>query len=446
MQRGRTAGVTLSRRAVLRGLAGGAAATVSLPLLDAMLDSHGEALAGGAPFPTRFVNVHFGNGVLLDRWTPAASGAAWELTPQLAPLAPVKAYCSILSGFAIPLPLVPHHTGMSGLWSGSEPQLSAGSFFFGARSVDQLAADAIGAATPIRSLEIGVSKRVALDGGTSLQFLSHRSALLPNPIEYNPRRLWERLFGVPVGAPSGARRGSVLGAVADDLRRLHARVGAADRFRLDAHLASVESLREQVLATPEVFPVCGTVPPQPQETNADAGGVEPLQSVADAMSALLAHAFACDLTRVASLMLTGPSAKTVFSNLGQSGESHQMTHDPVPNVEAIHDAVVWNVQQFSNLVQAIAAVPEGAGNLLDRSVVVLGSDCSEGWTHAIDDLPIVIAGGGAGALVTPGVHVRGDGRNTADVLLTALRVVAPLTTSFGVGDAASSTTVAGLLA
>ncbi|MEJ7731041.1 MAG: hypothetical protein WKG00_17725 [Polyangiaceae bacterium] len=60
----------MSRRRMLRGLAGGSAVLVGLPILDAMLDSHGTAFADGGPRRKRLVTWCFGNGVILDNWVP----------------------------------------------------------------------------------------------------------------------------------------------------------------------------------------------------------------------------------------------------------------------------------------------------------------------------------------------------------------------------------------
>lgn len=436
---------TLSRRAVLRGLAGGAVATVALPALEAMLDTHGEALADGLPLPKRFVTFLFGNGVILGRWTPATTGPGWALTDQLAPLAPVKAYCSVLSGFKNKIPPITHHEGMAGMWSG-HPYVATGALesHFGGPSIDQVAADALAEGTPFRSIEIGVSKRVSTNEGPTMQFLSHRAADQPNPPERSPRALWQKLFDTPLpDDPVRLRRANVLDAVAEDARRLRGRLGAGDRRRLDAHLTSISELQAQILA----LGACGAVA-EPTEENVDAGGVEPMPAVAAAMTSLLVHAFTCDLSRVASYMLTGGVGFTVFSHLGQSEEQHLMSHDPATWADALHAGIVWNVQQFSNLLQALAAVPEGNGNLLDRTIAVLGSDCAEGWTHGSFDMPVVIAGRGGGALVHPGVHFRAGGttRNLSDVLLTALKAADPSIAAVGSGVGYSATPVSELFA
>ena len=99
---------TLSRRTMLRGMAGGAAVMVGLPILDAMLNSNGTAFAGGSPIPVRMVTWCFGNGVLLNRWVPGGirnpvTGANYPLSEELMPLANVKEYVSVCSGFHSPM-------------------------------------------------------------------------------------------------------------------------------------------------------------------------------------------------------------------------------------------------------------------------------------------------------------------------------------------------------
>src|SRR6187431_655466 len=94
----------ISRRTMLRGLAGGSAVMVGLPMLEAMLNSHGEAFADGSPIPIRMITWCFGNGMLLNKWVPGGirapiTGADWPLSPALEPLANVKDYVTVVSGF-----------------------------------------------------------------------------------------------------------------------------------------------------------------------------------------------------------------------------------------------------------------------------------------------------------------------------------------------------------
>ena len=91
--------LVLDRRTMLRGMLSGAAVALALPPLEAMLNSNGTAFADGALLPRRFMTWFFGNGIILDQWTPGTQGSGYELTTELAPLANVKEYCSVLSGF-----------------------------------------------------------------------------------------------------------------------------------------------------------------------------------------------------------------------------------------------------------------------------------------------------------------------------------------------------------
>jgi len=436
---------TLSRRTMLRGLAGGTLATIGLPVFEAMLDSNGEALAGGAPLPKRFLTYMFGNGVQLPRWIPAATGTSYALSEQLLPLAPIKSYVNVLSGFENKIPPITHHEGMAGMWSG-HPYIYNGGLNsnFGGPSIDQVAADILAPGTPFRSIEIGVSKRISQNEGPTMEFMSHRASDQPNPPKYNPRVLWDVLFnGTLASDPTRPHRISVLDAVKGDIDRLKLRLGAFDRARLDSHLTSVSELQTQIGLVAACNPIA-----EPTEDNTDNAGAEPMPAVAAAMNALLVHAFTCDFSRVASYMLTGGVGFTVYSHLGQTEEQHNMTHSQPSFEEELNDGIVWNMQQFASLLIALENVQEGVTNILDNTVAVLGSDCSEGYTHGNFDMPALIVGGGGGTLLNPGTHFRaasGSNRNLSDVLLTALQAVSPSITSVGSGVGLSSTPVTQIL-
>lgn len=429
----------LSRRALLRGMAGGAACAIALPPLEAMFNENGDAYSDGSPLPARFMTFFFGNGILYDQWIPATQGTDYELTPQLAPLANVREYCAVMTGFHNEIgPKITHHEGMAGMFS-AHPFVSPGGLYssFGGPSIDQVVADHIGNDTYLRSIEIGCSKRVSTNEGPTMQFVSHRSADQPNPPLYNPVDVWQRLFGnfVPPQDPSGGLRISALDAVAEDARRLEARVGKNDQDRIDAHLTSYAELQDQIAALP---PVCET-PGTPTETNEDVGGIEPMPAVAKAMSDLLIFAFQCDVTRVASYMLTGGVGFAVYSHLGHTDEQHIMSHFPESFATELSETIVWNVEQFAYLLEQMKATPEGALNMLDNSVVVLGSDCGEGWSHSSQDHPIIVAGGGAGRLAT-GFHHRSQTQESlSHVLLAAMQAAAPDITEVGSAEGYSNT-------
>jgi hypothetical protein len=270
----------LGRRTLLRGVAAGGAVAVGLPLLEAMVDTHGEALADGSAFPTRFMTWFWGNGIVPALWTPSDTGEIWQLSEELAPLANVQPYVRLLNGFDNRAPeLLSHHEGMT-IFNGYPfrdgdalgPFLSNA----GGPTIDQLIADVpgMGDCTPIRSVQLGVSKRESTnDLGTTLHNLSHRGYLQPLPPQHYPKDVWAQLFGsfTPPGDPQRPLRIGVLDAVRAQVTKLRQRVGSADAARLDAHLDGLRELEVKIEALP---PACQS-PPEPSdaENNLDVGGV-----------------------------------------------------------------------------------------------------------------------------------------------------------------------------
>ena len=452
----------LSRRTMLRGVVGGSVVALALPPLEAMLDQHGEALANGDPMPRRMITWFFGNGCALKdvnnpgagiRFYPNATGANYDVTPQLAPLAAagVIDYCSVLSGFDIKAAAQHrrgHHDGCTffSAWPFIELPADGANYSskFGGPTVDQVAAQYIGNQTYLPSVQLQVSKRIIGSEGPTLQYLSHKGPDQPLPQIANPQEAWNKLFAsfTPDNDPATPHRLAALDAVTEDAKRLQLRVGAADKVRLEAHLASVAQIRNQIAAT---APVC-TQPPLPGETNADIDGKEQLASVNAVMSDLLALAFSCDITRVASVQFTGSVGYTVFSDIGQNMGHHDMTHDGGRNDE-VDASTVYTMERFAYLLQALRNTVEGPGNVLDNSVVLLGSDAAAGLTHSTFDQPCIVAGGGGGALKYPGIHYRSPSQeNTGDILLACLKAICPEINSVGGDYGASTTPLSAILA
>src|SRR5262249_27790973 len=209
--------------------------------------------------------------------------------------------------------------------------------------------------------------------------------------------------------------------VREDARRLQAKLGASDRARLDAHLTSISELRTQIMALPPVITSACVPPDAVTENNVDIGGIEQLESVSNALSDLVVLAWACDLTRVVSYQFSGSVGGTVYSAVGQTTGEHTLTHDAQMQGQ-VHDAVVFVHARFAYLLEKLKASPEGTGNLLDNSCVLLCSDVCEGLVHSITDYPLLVAGRAGGYLKYPGIHHRSTtAENTSDVLLSCLR-------------------------
>ena len=427
----------LSRRAVLQGVG----ASVALPTLEAMLNSHGTAFAAGEPLPTRLMTFFWGNGVILNRWKPANTGAGWTPSEELAPLADQTDMVSVISGCKVKTPNSRgHHNGAAAILSGYPfvvlPESGAAyASKFGGPSIDQIAANVIGKGTLFKSLQVAVSKRVTRGEGPTLQFLSHQGPDAPLAPTFDPAALYKRLFASltppDTSDPSNGLRASVLDAVQADVKRLNAKLGAADRARLDRHLTGISEVRAQLIALPPpVSSSCVKPSTVVTDTNADVDGKERLKSVATLMSDLIVLAWACDLTRVVSYQFSGSVGGTVFSELGQTSSHHAYSHNANRQSE-IHHATVFVMEQFAYLLKRLRATPDGAsGNLLTNSVTLASTDVAEGLSHSVSDYPILVAGRGRGFL-RAGMHVRSNGDNTSNVLLSVLQAAGTGVTAVG---------------
>ena len=181
----------LPRRTMLKGLVAGVAASIALPTLNAMLNSHGTALADGKPIPKRFGVWFWGNGVRRAHWIPAGTGEGWTPGAELAPLNVVKEYVSPITGLEIKTATHPHHSGMTGILTGKKYFQIATTrdtivSTCDGPSIDQTVAEAWKGTAPYRSLELGVCRFRGTDEGTTFQHLSHNGRNNVNPSEYAP--------------------------------------------------------------------------------------------------------------------------------------------------------------------------------------------------------------------------------------------------------------------
>ncbi|MEM9456867.1 MAG: DUF1552 domain-containing protein [Myxococcota bacterium] len=454
----------LSRRTMLRGMAGGAAVSVALPPLEAMMNDHGTAYANGDGLPTRFISFFWGNGVLLDRFEPSITGPDWELTEELTPFGPVKEYVSVLTGLLNRCEnQITHHEGMTA-FSGYTFVPTGGPGFatnFGGPTIDQLIADAIAArvTTPIRSMQVQCSKGFSpADNGTTASALSVRGEpgnLTPLYGQTNPVDVWQTIFGEFVPQPDdSALRLSILDAVRDDANRMRSQLGSLDNQRLDAHFEALSELEQKISAMP---PTCD-LPPQPTHTNSESVNNEQLTLVNQLMSEMIAYAFVCDITRVASNLFLPLAGEATFaeSSSGSSSTQHVLSHQ---GGEAYHDGIVYIMERYAQMLQILRDTEDFDGtNLLDSTIVYGSSDCSIGWSHSIRRQPIILGGTGRGYLANPGVHyqaVASDNPNAnnaasegnmSDVLLALLQAFEPGAGSVGGGEARSTTPLTEILA
>ncbi len=423
----------LNRRTVLRGLVGGAMASVGLPVLDAMLNENGTALAQGAPLPTRFVLWFWGNGIRREHWIPDQTGLNWQPKAELAPLinAGLRDDLNVVTGLDLKTATHPHHSGMTGVLSGARYHQVGTTrdtivSTFAHPSVDQIAAEHFEGQTPFRSIELAVCRFRGTDEGTTFQHLSHNGINDVNPSEYSPVVAYERLFGLgPSEGEIDLARRSVLDSVMGQVRRLQGTVGQRDRMRLERHFESIRTL-EQRLATGR--PACDR-PVAPGQYR-DVEGREQIAEKNAAMSEIMAYALACDLTRASSVMFSSAGSGVVMWPAGAQNGLHQICHDEPNPQPIVHASVTFMMEQFAVFLNSLKAMQEGDGTVLSNCSILATTELSEGNTHSNDEFPVLLAGQGGGRLRT-GLHVRTNRDNASKAGLTALRGAGLPMPSFG---------------
>ncbi|WP_437930815.1 DUF1552 domain-containing protein [Sorangium sp. So ce291] len=397
----------LDRRTFLRG-AGGLA--VALPFLDAMSGS-----ASAVEFPKRFVVFFTGLGTVKEAWQPTGTETAFELGEILAPLSPYREKLLVIEGVdmesAYNGPGDPHQQGIGQALTGTE--LQEGTLFpyasdpaalvgwGGGISVDQLLAARLGQRTKLSSLELGVQVQYA-NVSSRISYLGPGQ---PVPPEDDPRAVFDRLFNDLSADPADlerrrALRRRVLGSVMEDYGSLSRQLGGEDRQKLEHHLEAVSEIEERLDAPGLLGGACA-VPELGERLDVYANDNFP--AIGRLQMDLLAMALACDLTRIASIQWSATQAGKVFTWLGQSDTHHALSHSS-PGHQAKQQQLVdigrWQAEQLAYLLGKLDAVPEGAGTLLDNTIVLWCTDISAGQSHSRRDMPYVIAGRAGGALRT----------------------------------------------
>ena len=439
-----------TRRTVLKGMLGGAAVTVGLPLLDIFLDSNGTALANGLPMPVRFGTWFWALGMDASMFIPKKVGYDYDLPPQIAAWAPVKQHINVYTKFNVPTdgkPELCHFSGWVALRSGVAP---SGRSDLRSPSIDVLVADSIGGATRFRSLD------VAATGGMRDSF-SFRSADAINPVTGSAVALYEKIFGSEFQDPNSATftprpelmvRKSVLSGVAEQSAALQKRLGAADRQKLDQYFTSLRDLEgrlELQMQPPPPAPACkvpevGEEPPAGTDT----------KSVAQRhkmMADIMALALACNQTRVFSIAYSGVSGLT---KTGLDKTHHTITHeeilDPVLGYQPTsHWFITQAMESFAGLVGALAAIPEGDGTVLDNTVVYAHSDQDLAKTHSMRGIPIITAGRAGGRLKT-GYHIDGKGDVGTRVGYTLMKTMGLNMADWGAGSLRTSREIGEIIA
>ena len=373
--------------------------------------------------PLRALFLFVPNGKKMDDWWPHGRGDDVKPSYLLEPLAPVWDRVTVFSGLCIDGGFSQgdgpgdHARASASFLTCAHPKKTGGADIRAGTSVDQVIAQRFQGSTRLDSLELGMergSRAGTCDSGYSCAYsnnLSWRSPTTPIAKETNPWAVFERLFGDPklVGNAKARQhqrdaRVSVLDSVLDDAKALRTRLGAKDRSKIDDYLTSVRQLERRLeRAAVADRDAVAKVPPLPEGLRPRG---MPYPERLELMYEMLALAFAADLTRVASLMLGNAGSNRSYRFLGVPQGHHSLSHhknDPT-KLAAIRKINRFQMEQFGVFLQRLQAEEDHGGDLLANSLIVYGSGLSDGNRHNHDKLPVVLAGGGAGA-VRGGRHV-----------------------------------------
>ena len=405
--RTRPPGRVLSRRTILQGLG----ATVSLPLLDAMVPAFASTTPGAAPLRLAFIYVP--NGVLMDHWTPSSDAHNFQLPRILAPLAPHRDNVLVLSGLtqntgrALGDAAGDHARASATYLTGVHPRKTDGAGICAGVSVDQVAASHVGAATKLPSLELACEDGRLIgncDSGYSCAYnntVSWRTPSTPLPPEVNPRAVFERLFGTIDENPADRRKRqrnetSILDYVLDDTRRLSGQVGSSDNRKIDEYLTSVREIERRIQFAEKDDQQLSPSFEKPNGVPAD------FAVYARLMFDLMLVAFQTGATRVSTFMIGREGSLRAYREIGISDAHHPITHH-AGNPELIEKVVrinTYHMEQFAYFLGRLKSTPDGDGTLLDHSQIVYGSGLSDGNRHAHNNLPVLLAGKSGGQHIT----------------------------------------------
>ncbi len=410
----------ISRRTVLRGMG----AALALPLLDGMVPALTAQSRTAAKPIMRFGAVYVPMGMIMENWTPKTTGRAFEMTPIMAPLASYRDKLTVLTGL---------DNAASGGHNGAPTAFltsmkgANGAIMRAGTSMDQHVAQKIGQGNRLPSLELGLES-AALVGDCEntacgyINTLAYSTPTTPLPVETDPRQVFERLFGDPEATTPEARiarlraNKSLLDSLLEDVSSLNSQVGNSDKLKLNEYLEAVREVERRIQKA-EVESL--SAPPIDME--APMGAPSVYGDHAKLMFDLLVLAYQSDLTRVSTMLMERELSSRRFPEIGLNDPHHSTTHNPdvSARLEMITMINTYQTSLFAHFVDRLAKTPDGDGSLLDHTTMIYGSGLSDGNIHFGYNLPLLLAGGGAGSIKS-GTHLKYDALPMANLHLTLM--------------------------
>lgn len=426
----------MHRRTLLRGIG----TTMALPFFEAMMPT--SASAETAARPKRLQVFYSPNGMMMDGFRPSAGGAL-VLPSTLEPLAPFSDQVTVVTGLGHPSAAAMgdiaagHGRSCPAFLTGTHVRQTEGTDIHCGVSMDQMFAGHLGDATQLSSLELGIDQASLLgscDIGYSCAYtngISWRNATVPLPVAANPRDVFERLFGDGDAIDAASRvaqlrrQSSILDFVMEDSVRLSGRLGSADRHKLDEYLEATRDIEKRIQRA-------ALSAPQQQAVGIErpAGIPASFDEHVRLMIDLQVLATQADITRVGTFMIGRELSNRTYPEIGVSDSHHMLSHhgnnpDKMAKLARINR---HHMEYFAYYLRRMRETKDGAGTLLDRTLVLRGSAFGDSNEHDFLDLPVVVAGG----LVKGNRHiVAPKGTTMSNLLLAGLNLLDVPTTAFG---------------
>jgi len=402
----------LPRRTFLRGVG----ASLALPLLDAMIPAATAMTATPANPVRRLGFVFMPMGCDQSRWVPAGpTGPLGELTPILKSLEPVKSHVTAITNLELRNAYPGSHaTSNAAFLSAAKAKHTESSDYYLGTTVDQIAAQQLGRETQLPSLELSMDMLQTTgqcDNGYACVYqnnLSWSSPTTPLPSEAHPRIVFERLFGdggsLAERRAALRKRASLLDWVTEEIAGLQRKLGPADRARVSDYLDTVREVERRIQRA-EADVLEKPMPDLDRPLGVPASYAEHARLMFD----LQVLAMQGDITRVSTFQLARETSNRTYPEIGVSDPHHPLSHhgnDPA-KIERMAKINAFHVSLFSYFLERLKATPEGAGTLLDHSLILYGSGIGNPNVHDHTNLPILVAGGAAGGM-KGGRHLRYD--------------------------------------
>src|SRR6187397_1756771 len=416
----------LPRRTFLRGMG----VTLALPLLDSMVPAR-TLLAQTAAKPVpRLGFVYVPHGAIMNQWTPDKVGAGFDFKSILKPLEEHRNYLNVITGLghkAADTTAV-HSLSPTTWLSGVRPKATQGVDAYAGVTADQIAAQQIGQDTVLPSMELATEDHSGLIGSCDRDYgciymntLSWRTPTTPMPMEINPRKVFERMFGQGGSATERLARikedKSILDAITKDVASLQVQLGPSDRQMMTQYLENVREIERRIQrAETSQGDEDLQLPARP------AGVPFDYEEHIKLMYDLITLAYQADVTRVITFMVSREVSNRTYPQVGVTDGHHAISHhqNRAEKMEKNVRIQTYNVGLFKHFLDRLASTPDGDGSLLDHMVLIYGSNMSNSNAHDHFPLPNLVVGGGAGSL-KGGRHLRyPDHTPMTNLLVTVL--------------------------